>query len=145
MDLSSLRYAAGSRKNRKRVGCGDASGKGGTAGRGHKGYLSRAGSKKRAWSEGGQMPIHRRLPKRGFHNIFKKEVQIVNLDSIERLQLSKVTIDTLVKRGVIKSGKKEVKILGDGELKRAVSVYANAFSRSAREKIEAAGGKAELV
>lgn len=145
MDLSSLRYAAGSRKKRKRVGCGDASGKGGTAGRGHKGYLSRAGSKKRAWSEGGQMPIHRRLPKRGFHNIFKKEVQIVNLDSIERLQLSKVTIDTLVKRGVIKSVKKEVKILGDGELKRAVSVYANAFSRSAREKIEAAGGKAELV
>ena len=145
MNLGSLKSAPGSVKNRKRLGRGDASGTGGTAGRGHKGYHSRSGSKRRTWSEGGTMPIYRRLPKRGFTNIFREEFQIVNLEIIARLQLSEVTLETLYQKGIIKSLSKPVKILGVGELNEPVTVTANAFSKTAKEKIEASGGKAEII
>lgn len=145
MDLGSLKYAPGSRKNRKRLGRGDASGTGGTSGRGHKGYGSRSGSKSRSWMEGGTMPLYRRVPKRGFTNIFKEKFQIVNLDVISRLQIPEVTIDVLYERGIIESIEKPVKILGNGEVTSPISVVANAFSKSAKEKIESAGGKAEII
>ncbi len=145
MDLGSLKYAPGSRKNRKRLGRGDASGTGGTSGRGHKGYGSRSGSKSRSWMEGGTMPLYRRVPKRGFTNIFKEKFQIVNLDIIGRLQIPEVTIDVLYERGIIESIEKPVKILGNGEVISPISVVANAFSKSAKEKIESAGGKAEII
>ncbi|MCK4296962.1 MAG: 50S ribosomal protein L15 [Candidatus Marinimicrobia bacterium] len=145
MDLGSLKYAPGSRKNRKRLGRGDASGTGGTSGRGHKGYGSRSGSKSRSWMEGGTMPLYRRVPKRGFTNMFKEKFQIVNLDVIGRLQIPEVTIDVLYERGIIESIEKPVKILGNGEVISPISVVANAFSKSAKEKIESAGGKAEII
>jgi len=145
MNLGSLKNASGSVRNRKRLGRGDASGTGGTAGRGHKGYHSRSGSKHRTWSEGGTMPIYRRLPKRGFTNIFREEFQIVNLNVIARLQLSEVTLETLYQKGIIKSLSKPVKILGVGELNEPVTVTANAFSKTAKEKIETSGGRAEII
>jgi len=145
MDLGSLKNATGSVKNRKRLGRGNASGTGGTAGRGHKGYHSRSGSKHRVWSEGGTMPIYRRLPKRGFTNIFREEFQIVNLEVIARLQLSEVTLETLYQKGIIKSLSKPVKILAVGELSEPVTITANAFSKTAKEKIEASGGRAEII
>jgi len=145
MNLGSLKNASGSVRNRKRLGRGDASGTGGTAGRGHKGYHSRSGSKHRIWSEGGTMPIYRRLPKRGFTNIFREEFQIVNLNVIARLQLSEVTLETLYQKGIIKSLSKPVKILGVGELNEPVTVTANAFSKTAKEKIETSGGRAEII
>ena len=145
MDLGSLKNATGSVKNRKRLGRGNASGTGGTAGRGHKGYHSRSGSKHRVWSEGGTMPIYRRLPKRGFTNIFREEFQIVNLEIIARLQLSEVTLETLYQKGIIKSLSKPVKILAVGELSEPVTITANAFSKTAKEKIEASGGRAEII
>ncbi len=145
MNLGSLQYAPGSRKDTKRLGRGDASGTGGTAGRGHKGYHSRSGSKRRAWMEGGTMPIYRRLPKRGFKNIHKEVYQVVNLDTIDRLQLPEISIEILHARGVIRSVNKPVKILGSGEINQPVTVTANAFSATAKEKIEAAGGKVEIL
>lgn len=143
--LSSLRPADGAVKKRKRVGRGDASGHGGTSGRGHKGDKARSGSRRRAWFEGGQMPIYRRVPKRGFKSLNKVEYQIVNIKDIEKIEASEIRIEELVKSGLVKSFRKPVKILGDGELSRAVTIYANAFSKSAKEKIEKAGGKAEVV
>lgn len=145
MDLGSLKKASGSTKDRKRVGRGNASGHGKTAGRGHKGYHSRSGSKHRAWVEGGTMPIYRRLPKRGFKNIFREDVQIVNLSTIARLQIPEVNSDLLYEKGIIDNLSKPVKILGAGELKEAVTVTANAFSKTAIEKIEASGGKAIIL
>ena len=145
MDLGSLKSATGSSKDRKRLGRGNASGTGKTAGRGHKGYHSRSGSKHRAWVEGGTMPIYRRLPKRGFKNIFREEVQIVNLSTIARLQVADVNLELLYEKGIIDNLSKPVKILGNGELKDAVAVTANAFSKTAVEKIEASGGKAVIL
>ncbi|MDD5765469.1 MAG: 50S ribosomal protein L15 [Candidatus Marinimicrobia bacterium] len=145
MNLGSLKYAQGAKTNEKRVGRGNASGTGGTSGRGNKGSGSRVGTKFRPWHEGGQMPIYRRLPKRGFKNIFKEEVQIVNLDVVARLQLPEVTIETLLQKGYIKTAAKPVKILGNGEITEPVHVVANAFSKTAKEKIEASGGKAEII
>ncbi|HCL00191.1 MAG TPA: 50S ribosomal protein L15 [Candidatus Marinimicrobia bacterium] len=145
MNLGSLKYSSGSIKDTKRLGRGNASGTGGTAGRGHKGDHSRSGSKRRSWSEGGTMPIYRRLPKRGFTNIFREEVQIVNLDIIARLQLPEISPEILYQNGVIKSLSKPVKILGNGELTEPVNVNANAFSKSAKEKIEAGGGRANII
>lgn len=145
MDLGSIKKASGSTKDRKRVGRGNASGHGKTAGRGHKGYHSRSGSKHRAWVEGGTMPIYRRLPKRGFKNIFREDVQIVNLSTIARLQIPEVNRDLLYEKGIIDNLSKPVKILGAGELKEAVTVTANAFSKTAIEKIEASGGKAIIL
>ncbi len=145
MDLGSLKYASNSRKNRKRLGRGKASGHGKTCGRGHKGYGSRSGSKSRAYSEGGQMPIHRRLPKRGFKNINREEYQIVNLSTLDNLGLPDINIEILAEKGIVKSVKKPVKILANGKLKKPITISANAFSQTAKEKIEAAGGKAEIV
>ena len=146
MDLGSLKYAPGSVKRRKRIGRGPGSGSGKTAGRGHKGQRSRAGSKKRAWFEGGQMPLQRRLPKRGFTNIFKKEFQILNIKDLDRLEeLQGVTPEVLFEKGFVSKKNVPVKILGDGELKKAVEISAHAFSASVKEKIEKVGGKVTVL
>jgi len=142
MDLGNLKYAEGSVKKRKRVGRGPGSGHGKTSCRGHKGQKSRAGSKIRPWFEGGQMPLQRRLPKRGFTNIFKKQFQIVNVQDLERIKSKKpVTPEVLFEVGLISKKSVPVKILGNGELKSAFEISAHAFSSSAKEKIEKAGGK----
>jgi len=149
--LSNLKYTPGSKKNRKRVARGEGSGHGGTAARGMNGQLSRSGAKKKLWFEGGQMPLQRRIPKFGFTNIFKKEFQIVNTGSLQKLadekKLSDVvlTADELKKLGLVRSSKKAIKILGDGELKVKIQIEANAFSNSAKEKIEAAGGSIRKI
>ena len=142
MKLSSLTPVPGSIKNRKRVGRGHGSGLGKSAGRGDKGAGQRSGFKRRPWFEGGQMPLARRLPRRGFTNLFKKEFQIVNLDAIDALGLDTINPQVLAKHGLVRSALKPVKILGDGELKSKLSVTATAFSNSAKEKIEKAGGTA---
>ena len=143
--LSNLKYAEGSRKTRKRVGRGEGSGHGGTATRGMNGQKSRSGAKYRAWFEGGQMPLQRRVPKRGFTNRFRVEFQPINLSTLQKLaddnkiENGKVDAVTLYKAGVInKVG--PYKILGQGELKVKLEVEAHAFSASAKEKIESAGG-----
>lgn len=144
--LSNLKYAKGARKNRKRVARGEGSGHGGQATRGMNGQKSRSGAKFKVWFEGGQMPLQRRLPKFGFTNIFKTEYQIVNLNALQRvatensLDNKELSLEDLKKYGLISSTKKPVKILGKGELKARLTVQANAFSKSAQQKIEAAGG-----
>ncbi len=149
--LSSLKPAAGSRKKRKRIGRGQGSGHGGTATRGHKGAKSRSGYRHLAGFEGGQMPLVRRVPKRGFNSPFKKEFQIVNLARLEQLaakgkvQGGVITPEVLAKVGAIKKAAGPVKILGEGDLKAKLDVTAHAFSKSAREKIENAGGRAQLL
>ena len=145
LDLSQLKPAAGSRKGRKRVGRGPGSGRGKTSTRGHKGQRSRSGFKIRPWSEGGQMPIQRRVPKRGFTNIFREEFQVVNLVALGKCLPGEVTPDTLKEQGIIKSTRRPVKILGNGALETALNIKASAFSKAAREKIEAAGGKTEVI
>ncbi len=146
MDLSNLHYAPRSRKPRKRLGIGEGSGHGGTSTKGHKGQLSRAGTKTNPWFEGGQMPLQRRLPKRGFTNIFRVPHQVVNIASLARLQdVAEVTPSVLFERGLIGKKNQPVKILGDGNLEKALVVHAHAFSKSAQEKIEKAGGKIQLV
>jgi large subunit ribosomal protein L15 len=146
MELSNLSYAPGSRKNRKRVGRGEGSGHGGTSTRGHKGQYSRSGSKHRAWFEGGQMPLQRRIPKRGFTNIFRVEYQTVNVDSLAGLEgVSTVTPEVLHQKRLVRKKDVPVKILGSGEITQALEVQAHAFSQSAREKIEKAGGKAVVI
>jgi large subunit ribosomal protein L15 len=142
MKLSSLTPVPGSIKNRKRVGRGHGSGLGKSAGRGDKGAGQRSGFKRRPWFEGGQMSLARRLPKRGFTNLFKKEFQVVNLDAIDTLGLDTINPQVLEKHGLVRSALKPVKILGDGELKSKLNVKATAFSNSAKEKIEKAGGTA---
>ena len=143
MDLSTLKYADGARKDRKRIARGGA--RGGTSGKGHKGQRSRAGSKRRLWFEGGQMPISRRLPKRGFTNFARKEVQIVNLRDLVNLDVEEITPDILKEYGLIRKADVPVKVLGDGELGKKLSISANAFSKSAIEKIESAGGRATTL
>jgi large subunit ribosomal protein L15 len=141
-DLHDLSPTPGSTKNPKRVGRGPGSGTGKTAGRGQKGQKARTGhSKNPARFEGGQMPLHRRLPKRGFHNPFRVEYQVVNVGQLAELE-GEVTPETLKGRGLIGSLRRPVKVLGDGELNAAVTVRAHAFSATARQKIEAAGGSA---
>ena len=142
MRLDSLKPVKGSTKNRKRVGRGHGSGLGKSAGRGDKGAGQRSGFKRRSWFEGGQMSIARRLPMRGFTNIFKKEFQIVNLDTIEALNLTDVDAQILKDNGLIRSALKPVKILGNGELKSKINVTATVFSETAKQKIEKAGGTA---
>ena len=142
MKLNSISPLPGSIKNRKRVGRGHGSGLGKSAGRGDKGAGQRSGFKRRAWFEGGQMPLARRLPMRGFKNIFKKEFQIVNVDSIENLGLKEVNAQTLMDNGLIRSALKPVKILGNGDVKSKINLTATVFSKSAKEKIEKAGGTA---
>jgi len=144
MNLSTIRAPKRASEKRKRVGRGMGSGMGKTSTRGHKGQRSRSGSRMMRGFEGGQMPLHRRLPKRGFTNIFKKEYAVVNLDRIAALGESTVTLELLRKAGL--AGKRDlVKVLGDGELKAAVTVQAHKFSKSAQDKISKAGGKAEVV
>ena len=141
MELSNLSPAKGSVKNRKRIGRGNATGQGRTAGKGHKGYKSRSGASSRLHFEGGQMSLARRLPKRGFTNIFSKTIQIVNVSTLEILGLKKVDVDVLYKNGVINKKNIPVKILGNGEIKSSVEVSAHSFSQSAIKKIEKSGGK----
>jgi large subunit ribosomal protein L15 len=144
MDLSHLKPAAGATKNRKRLGRGPGSGQGKTAGRGHKGEGSRSGSTLSPGYEGGQMPLARRLPKRGFHNPFRTEYQVVNLGSLERFEAgTRIDADVLRASGLVR-GRKKIKILASGECTKALTVRADAFSRQAREKITAAGGVAEV-
>lgn len=145
--LSNLKYAKGSRKNRKRVGRGEGSGHGGQSTRGMNGQMSRSGSKHKAWFEGGQMPLQRRVPKFGFTNIFKVEYQLVNLNALQRLADEKKLGDNVLnpaelkKLGLISSLKKPVKVLGKGVLNVKVLLEVNSYSKSAQEKIEAVGGK----
>lgn len=145
MNLANLKPAHGSTKNRKRLGRGPGSGTGKTSGKGHKGQKSRSGYKSRAWSEGGQMPLQRRLPKRGFTNIFRVDYQDVNISALAAFGDSEITPETLHKRGLASKKNKPIKILGNGEIEKAVSVSAHAFSKTAREKIEKAGGTVVLI
>ncbi len=145
MDLSSLQAAEGSRKDRFRKGRGHGSGNGKTAGKGHKGQKARSGAPRPGF-EGGQMPLYRRLPKRGFKNINSKIIVGINVSELERFDNdSTVSVDTLMETGIVKNPRDGVKILGNGELTKKLTVQANAFSASAKEKIEALGGKAEVI
>jgi len=145
MDLHTLKPPKGSKKTRKRVGRGTGSGLGKTSGKGHKGAGQHATRRVRRGHEGGQMPLNRRLPKRGFTNIFKKEFQVVNVASLNKCDAGELTSESLVAVGLIKSVSIPVKILGNGDLDKAFTVKAAAFSKTAVSKIEAAGGKAEVV
>jgi large subunit ribosomal protein L15 len=143
-NLSNLRPPKGATANKKRVGRGMGSGMGKTSTRGHKGQRSRSGSRMMRGFEGGQMPLHRRLPKRGFTNIFRVEYQVVNLDRLVELGEKNITPELLAKHGL--TGKNDlVKVLGDGELKTALTVQAHKFSKSAEEKITKAGGRVEVI
>ena len=145
MKLSELEAAPGSRKNRKRVGRGIGSGSGKTSGRGQKGQKSRSGGNPHPWFEGGQMPLYRRLPKRGFTNIFRKEYEVINLGQLIKLKNDgPITPELLKSKGVIHKIDL-VKILGNGELTEAVTVHAHKFSKSAKDKIEKSGGKAITI
>ena len=146
MKLEELKPSPGSTKKTKRVGRGPGSGSGKTASKGHKGQKARSGGVKPAGFEGGQMPLQRRIPKRGFTNIFRKEYAIVNLTDLSRLSGSDpVTPELLRQIGMIDDMKNGLKILGTGELKQKMTVRAHKFSKSAMEKIQAAGGKAEVI
>lgn len=146
MDLSNLKPAIGSTKNRKRLGRGAGSGTGKTAGKGHKGQKARSGGSIKAGFEGGQMPLQRRLPKRGFTPLEKKVYALVNLRDLELFEAgSVVDMEALGKAGLVKALGDGIKILGDGDLTKALTVKAHKFSKSAVAKIEAAGGKAEVI
>jgi large subunit ribosomal protein L15 len=145
MNLSQLKPPAGQNRARRRVGRGMGSGHGKTAGRGTKGQLSISGFSRRRGFEGGQMPLHRRLPKRGFTNPFRKEYAVVNVGRLDQLEGDVFDAQRLLELGVIKKLKDGLKILGGGELTRAITVRAHLFSKSAEEKIRAAGGVAETV
>ena len=146
MKLNELLVPESLNKSRKRLGRGEGSGKGKTSRRGNKGYHSRSGSKRRSWFEGGQMPLQRRVPKRGFSNSrFKVIYQIVSISSISKLGLEKVDVSTFLDNGLIQSSVKPVKILSNVEINNAVEVFADAFSVTAIKKIEESGGKAVIL
>lgn len=146
MKLHELRAAEGSTKNRKRRGRGTATGQGKTGGRGMNGQKSRSGGGVRLGFEGGQMPLYRRLPKRGFNNIFGTEYTIINVEQLNRFEAgTEVTPALLEEAGMVKQVKDGIKILGNGTLNNAITVKAHKFTKSAIEKIEAAGGKAEVI
>jgi large subunit ribosomal protein L15 len=146
MDLSTLKPAPGSTKKRKRVGRGDGSGHGKTSCRGHKGQGSRAGGNIAPGFEGGQMPLQRRLPKHGFHNPFRRSWAVVNLGQLEAFDPgSDVTPEALHERRLVRRKGEPVKILGDGEFTKKLTIRAHAFSAKAKEKIESLGGKAEVI
>jgi large subunit ribosomal protein L15 len=145
MSLSDLHPARGSRKKRRRVGRGPGSGRGKTSGRGTKGQKSISGYSSKRGFEGGQMPLHRRLPKRGFTNIFRKEYREVNLEKIEKIKKKEIKLKDLKTAGIIKKESEAVKVLGRGDISSSKTVYAHKFSRSALKKIENAGGKAVLI
>jgi large subunit ribosomal protein L15 len=147
MDLSNLKPAQGSKHSKKRVGRGPGSGNGKTAGRGHKGAQSRSGYSYKRGFEGGQMPLHRRVPKRGFNNIFRIEYAVVNLDQLDA-QFEKgatVSPETLRETGLIRGKRLPIKVLGRGEVTKALTVQAHKFSGKAAEKLAAAGGTAEAI
>ena len=149
--LSNLKYAEGSRKKRKRIGRGEGSGRGGTSTRGMNGQMSRSGAKRKAWFEGGQMPLQRRVPKFGFTNIFKTYYQVFNLNALQRIADEKklndevLNAESLKKLGLVRSIKKPIKVLGKGEIKAKVTLKVDAFSAKAKEKIEAAGGSVKKI
>ena len=147
MRIEELQPAEGSRKGNRRVGRGVGSGLGKTSGKGHKGQKARSGGTKGAGFEGGQMPLQRRLPKRGFTNYpFSKEYAIINLKDLTRIEdLNVITPEALYERGIVKDIKDGLKILGEGEITKPLTVKANAFSAAALKKIEGAGGKAEVI
>ena len=146
MKLSELKPPEGAKKKRKRIGRGEGSGHGGTSTKGHKGYKARSGGKRSPGFEGGQMPLQRRLPKRGFKNPFRKEWEIVNLrDLAEFPEGTVVDVERLKASGFVKKAGCGVKILGEGEIARPLTVRAHGFSLSAKKKIEAAGGRAEVI
>jgi large subunit ribosomal protein L15 len=146
MNLSNLHPAKGSRKERLRVGRGPGSGRQKTSGRGNKGQLAGAGFSRKRGFEGGQMPLHRRLPKRGFHNIFRTEYAEVNLDRLAKVaNKAEVTLKDMMEAGLIKKESERVKILGRGTIDSSLTIHAHKFSRSAEEKIEKAGGKAVVI
>ncbi|GHU81231.1 50S ribosomal protein L15 [Clostridia bacterium] len=146
MKLHELSPAAGSRKDAKRIGRGHGSGQGKTAGKGHKGQKARAGRGMRPGFEGGQMPLQRRIPKRGFNNIFAKDIVSINVGSLDKFEDGAI-VDTqaLIDAGLVKNSFDGIKILGNGNLTKKLEVKVTAFSASAKEKIEAAGGKAEVI
>jgi len=145
MNLSMLKPNKGSVKGRKRIGRGHGSGLGKSSGRGDKGAGQRSGFKRRPWFEGGQMSLARRLPKKGFTNIFKKEFQIINIYSIEKLDKEIVTVSILKERGLIKSLFIPIKILGEGVINKKIIIEANSFSVSAKKAIEKAGGTCKVL
>ncbi len=146
MDLSQLKPPAGAVKKRKRIGRGDGSGHGGTSTKGHKGQKARSGGKVRRGFEGGQMPLARRLPKRGFRNVFRKEIMVVNLDQLNTFPKGAVVdAAALLESGILKKTGDAIKILGNGSVDRPLSLKINMISRSAKEKIEAAGGSIEVI
>ena len=146
MKLNELSPAQGSRKAPRRLGRGVGSGRGKTAGRGTKGYNSRSGGGVRPGYEGGQMPLHRRLPKRGFANIFRKNIAVINVRDLAKFDKGSVVDEAaLVAAGLVKGKKDGIKLLGQGEIKHSLEVQVNQISKSAREKIEAAGGKVEVL
>ncbi len=145
MNLSTLRAPKKANENKKRVGRGMGSGMGKTSTRGHKGQGSRSGSRLMRGFEGGQMPLHRRLPKRGFTNIFRTEYTVVNVEQLGKLGEKNITLEILKSSGLVNGKNPLVKVLGNGELTSAITVQAHKFSKSAQEKITKAGGKAEVL
>ena len=147
MDLSNLRPPKGATHSKKRIGRGQGSGQGVQAGRGHKGAKSRSGFKHKRGFEGGQMPLHRRVPKRGFHNLFRQAYEVVNLDALsERFYAgTEVTPDLLREQGLVARSAERIKVLARGDISKALTVRAHKFSGKAAEKIAAAGGKAEVL
>lgn len=146
MNLSQLKPPVGAIKKRKRIGRGDGSGHGGTSTKGHKGQKARSGGKVRRGYEGGQMPLSRRLPKRGFRNVFKKEILVVNLGRLNSFpEGSTVDMEALLKAGILKKTGDGVKILGKGSINGALKLKVNMISRTAKEKVEAAGGSVEVI
>ena len=146
MNLHELSPAEGAAKKNKRVGRGHGSGWGKTAGKGHKGQKARSGGSIRPGFEGGQMPLQRRIPKRGFNNIFAKNIIAVNVAALEIFEDgAEVTAEALAEKGIVKKACDGIKILGNGSLTKKLTVKVNAFSESAKQKIEAAGGKAEVI
>jgi large subunit ribosomal protein L15 len=144
-NLSTIRAPKKANEKKKRVGRGMGSGMGKTSTRGHKGQGSRSGSRQKRGFEGGQMPLHRRLPKRGFTNIFRTEYQIVTLEQLAALGVAEITLEVLKKARLVKGRDALIKVLGDGELNAAITVHAHKFSKTAQEKIAKAGGKAEIL
>ncbi|MCP5119843.1 MAG: 50S ribosomal protein L15 [bacterium] len=145
MNLSEIKPPAGQQKRKMRVGRGMGSGKGKTSGRGHKGQLSVSGYSRMRGFEGGQMPLHRRLPKRGFTNIFRKEYAVVNVGRLDQLEGDSFDVQRLLELGVVSKLKDGVKVLGNGDVTRKITVTAHLFSAAAEEKIKAAGGSVERI
>ncbi len=143
--LGEIKNAVGAHRDVKRLGRGQGSGRGGTAGKGNKGQLARTGGKVRRGFEGGQMPLYRRIPKRGFTNIFRKQYAVINLDDLSRLSMVEISLESLKSAGALKTPYNALKILGRGDINKPIKIRAHAISDSAKQKIEKAGGSVEIV